>query len=154
MSGRLVIPIYNSRGELVAYAGRCLDESEPRYKLPASFRKSHELFNLHHAIESRSRVVAVVEGFFDAMTVHQAGFPCVVALMGSTLSDNQEALLTAHFDRVILMLDGDEAGRLASGQIAGRLSCKLVVRTIPLLGDQQPDKLSSDEISRLMASVG
>jgi DNA primase len=153
MSGRVVIPIHNSGGELVAYAGRCLDESEPRYKLPASFRKSHELFNLHRAIDSRSRVVAVVEGFFDAMTIHQAGFPCVVALMGSSLSDNQEALLAASFDRVILMLDGDEAGRVASCQIAGRLSFKLFVRAIPLLADQQPDKLSSDEISRLIASV-
>src|SRR5436190_21239250 len=47
MSGRIVIPIHNERGELVAYAGRAIDGSEPKYKVPAGFRKSMELFNLH-----------------------------------------------------------------------------------------------------------
>ena len=50
MHGRIVIPIHNERGELVAYAGRSIDGSEPRYKLPAGFHKSVELFNLHRAI--------------------------------------------------------------------------------------------------------
>ena len=50
MSGRVVIPIHNERGELVAYAGRSIDGSEPKYKLPAGFHKSLELFNLHRAI--------------------------------------------------------------------------------------------------------
>lgn len=75
MHGRVVIPIHNEKAELVAYAGRVIDNSEPRYKLPAGFQKSLELYNLHRVGES-DRVVAV-EGFFDCIKVHQAGFPNV-----------------------------------------------------------------------------
>jgi hypothetical protein len=75
MSGRVVIPIHNERGDLVAYAGRAIDGAEPRYKLPAGFHKSLELYNLHRAITTGQRGVILVEGFFDAMKLHQARFP-------------------------------------------------------------------------------
>jgi len=94
MSGRIVIPIHNPTGELVAYAGRSIDTTEPRYKFPAGFRKSLELFYLHRVIGESS--VVLVEGFFDCMKVTQAGFPCV-ALMGSSMSKVQENLLVANF---------------------------------------------------------
>jgi DNA primase len=106
MSGRIVIPIHNQHGELVAYAGRAIDGSEPRYKLPAGFHKSLELFNLQRAIggsNAGGRVV-VVEGFFDCMKVSQAGFACV-ALMGSSLSEPKEELLARYFKNACLMLD-------------------------------------------------
>src|SRR5436853_4581508 len=92
MSGRVVIPIPNEKGELVAYAGRSIDGSEPRYKLPAGFHKSHVVYNLHR-VKGRS-VVVLVEGFFDCMKVSQAGYPCV-ALMGCSMSELQEELLAA-----------------------------------------------------------
>ena len=73
MNGRIVIPIHNERGELLAYAGRSIDNSEPRYKLPAGFHKSLELFNLHSLLEETSTdAVVVVEGFLDCMKVAQA----------------------------------------------------------------------------------
>ena len=75
----------------------------------AAFHKSLELFKLHRIPEGECTVV-VVEGFFDCMKVTQAGFPCV-ALMGSTMSKTQEKLLEKGFGEVILMLDGDDAGR-------------------------------------------
>lgn len=87
MAGRVVIPIHNERGELVAYAGRAIDGTEPRYKFPVGFHKSKELFNLHRVKDALSVVVA--EGFFDCMKVSQAGYPCV-ALMGCTMSKAQE----------------------------------------------------------------
>ena len=93
------------------YAGRAIDDSEPRYKLPAGFHKSVELFNLHRAGATKTRRLIVVEGFFDCMTIHQAGVSDVVALMGSTLSASQEKLLMCYADEIILMLDGDRAGR-------------------------------------------
>ena len=80
MEERIVIPIHNEDGILVAYAGRSLSQSEPRYRFPTRFRKSLVLFNLHRAIQ-RGKSVIMVEGFFDCFKVHQAGFPCVVALM-------------------------------------------------------------------------
>src|ERR1019366_6496631 len=67
MHDRIVIPIHNSEGELVAYAGRSIDGSEPRYKFPAGFHKSLELFNLHRVKGEVS--VVLVEGFFDCMKV-------------------------------------------------------------------------------------
>ncbi len=64
MSGRVVFPIHNRKGELVAYAGRSVDGTEPKYKLPVGFHKSLELFNLHRAAgeENKRRLVVVVEG--------------------------------------------------------------------------------------------
>jgi DNA primase len=151
MSGRIVIPIHNYRGELVAYAGRSIDATGPKYKLPAGFAKSVELFNLHRVlalpVESRGSVV-VCEGFFDCMKVYQAGFP-VVGLMGSSLSDAQEVVLR-HFGRVILLLDADKAGREAAETIASRLVHSRLVRVIDLPCGRQPDQLSSDEIAAIL----
>ncbi len=149
MADRVVIPIHNEDGVLVAYAGRSLDDSEPKYKFPPRFRKSHVLFNLHRAIRHGSAVV-VVEGFFDCFNVHQSGFPCVVALMGSALSQRQEILLQQHFRDVTLMLDGDNPGRRAGVIIAARLVTKLAVRVLEIPDDSQPDNLCADQIRCLV----
>jgi DNA primase len=111
MRGRIVIPICNAGGQLVAYAGRAPDGQPPKYKLPAGFRKGLELFNQQRAAVTGSKTMILVEGYFDCMRVHQAGFPRVVALMGSTLSVAQESTLLRHYDQIVLMLDGDAAGR-------------------------------------------
>lgn len=148
VEGRIAIPIHNEDGLLVAYAGRSLKESEPRYKFPARFRKALVLFNLHRAA-CHGKTAIVVEGFFDCVNVHQAGFSCVVALMGSSLSQCQEDLLQKHFREVVLMLDGDKPGRNASETIANRLVNKLSVRVVALPPDVQPDELSADEIRYL-----
>ena len=144
MQNRFVIPIHNAKGELVAYAGRSIDGSEPRYKFPAGFHKSLELFNLHRVKGELS--VVLVEGFFDCMKVTQAGFPCV-ALMGSTMSKAQEALIEQHFASVVLMLDGDDAGRSATEDIADRLRRSLFrVVTVELDEGRQPDQLTDHEL--------
>ena len=75
MHGRLVIPIHNADGELVAYCGRSVDQTQPRYRLPPAFAKSEILFNMHRAAAGGENSVVVVEGFFDCMKVHQAGIP-------------------------------------------------------------------------------
>ena len=151
MSGRVVIPIHNERGELVAYAGRAIDNSEPRYKLPVGFHKSLELFNLHRAIgdSNPARRVVLVEGFFDCIKVATTGFACV-ALMGSSLSVEQERLLGQHFDRVCLLMDGDAAGKEAAEAIAQRLVRRLYVRLVDLPEGKQPDQLSSEELCMLL----
>jgi hypothetical protein len=145
MEGRIVIPIHDQDGALVAYAARNPGPGEPRYKFPARFRKSLVLFNLHRAIR-HGKAVVVVEGFFDCFKVHQAGLPCVVALMGCSLSHRQEELLQQHFREVTLMLDGDNAGRRASATIAARLVTKLAARLVEIPHGTQPDQLSLDQI--------
>lgn len=153
MSGRVVVPIQNDRGELIAYAGRSIDATEPKYKLPPGFKKSAELFNLHRVLaspeSSRGRVI-VCEGFFDCMKIYQAGLHAVVGLMGSTLSDAQEKVLR-QFAHVILFLDGDEPGREAARGIAARLVHQMFVRVINLPDGKQPDQLASTEIQGLLS---
>jgi Toprim domain-containing protein/DNA primase-like protein len=152
LRGRIVIPIHNASGELIAYAGRAIDGQEPKYRFPAGFRKSLVLFNLHRAIATKARSVVLVEGFFDTVVVHQAGCS-VVGLMGSTLSRCQADLLARHFDRVVLMLDGDEAGRQGTASIAQTLSMSIPVNVISLEAQGQPDQLSSVMIRRLVKNA-
>ena len=147
MSGRVVIPIHSERGELVAYAGRAIDESEPRYKFPVGFHKSHVLFNLHKA---EGEQVIIVEGFFDCMQVWQAGYSSVVALMGSTLSERQEHLLVERFKMITLFLDADEAGRKAVEEIAARLLRKVHVRILEPPDGKQPDQLDQEQLRALL----
>jgi DNA primase len=150
LSGRIVIPIGNAGGQTVAYAGRALDGGLPKYRLPVGFRKALELFNLHRATATGSKMVIVVEGYFDCLRVHQAGLPWVVALMGSSLSGAQENALLQHFGRVVLLLDGDVAGRAASRAIAARLSGRCSVAVVQVPDGAQPDKLSLTAIQELL----
>jgi DNA primase len=145
MQGRIVVPIHNEGEVLVAYAGRAMAQSEPKYKFPVLFRKSLVLFNLHRAVK-HGRTVIVVEGFFDCLKVHQAGLPCVVALMGCSLSPRQEQFLQRHFHEVILMLDGDKVGRTAGPTIAARLVSTLSTRIVEVPDGSQPDQLGADQI--------
>ena len=154
LSGRVVIPIPNEHGELVAYCGRSLDGGTPRYRFPTGFRKSSVLFNLHRAAAIGDRRVVVVEGFFDCMKVHQAGIASVVALMGTWLSPQQEDLLCRYFQEIILMLDGDQAGLRASRAMATRLAGAVAVRLITLDDGLQPDQLTSACIRELCQGPG
>ena len=138
---------------IVAYAGRELEARLPKYKLPAGFHKGLELFNLRRAVATGRHTVIVVEGYFDCMRVHQAGFPCVVGLMGSSLSPAQERVLLERFKRVVLMLDGDLAGRNASRVISAELTEKCGVVVVDVPEGVQPDQLSTTVIQNLLSEV-
>jgi DNA primase len=150
LRGRIVIPIHDEAGALGAYAGRAIDGQDPKYRFPTGFRKSLVLFNLHRVLPTGARTVIVVEGFFDGLAVHQAGYPAVVALMGSTLSRQQAELLTTHFDRVLLMLDGDAAGRHGAAAITSALAGRIEIVPILLDNDTQPDHLTAAAIQCLL----
>jgi hypothetical protein len=149
LAGRCVIPIRDENSCLVAYAGRAVHGETPKYRFPSGFRKSHLLFNLDRARHTGTRNVIVVEGFFDALKVHQAGH-AVVALMGTSFSQRQSELLTSHFARVTLLLDGDQPGRRAAEIIAQSLLPKMPVDQTDLPKGVQPDQLSSTEINFLL----
>lgn len=151
MSGRIAIPIHDEHGRLVAYCGRAIDGATPRYRFPAGFQKSHVLFNYHRALQVGSNRLIVVEGFFDCMRIHQAGFPCVVALMGARLSRIPRALVTDRFSSVVLLLDGDPTGRRATTQIAGDLALALTVTDVLLPAGLQPDQMQADQIRQVLA---
>jgi len=154
MAGRIAIPIHNEKGELVAYIGRWPGEppeGEGKYRLPANFHKGLELFNYHRAKEvAREQGLIVVEGFFDCMKVWQAGFQNVVALMGSSLSDEQERLIVEAVGpngKVALMFDEDDAGWAGREEALERLASRVYVKVIGLHEEgAQPDSLSEEEI--------
>jgi DNA primase len=160
MSGRVVIPIHNVEGKIVAYAGRWPGDppdATPKYKLPAGFRKSVELFNLHRAIEqSDDQPLIIVEGFFDCMKLAQIGYHRTVALMGSTLSSYQEESLrhqTSSDTHILIMLDEDEAGRAGRSEIVQRLAIGRFVKVVPLPDDGcQPEQLGVDALHELIES--
>lgn len=153
LSGRIVIPIHDHDGQLVAYAGRSLAGEEPKYKLPAGFRKSQALFNFHRAIRSGEKNAIVVEGFFDAMKVNQAGHTNVVALMGTSFSQRQSDLLASHFASVTLMLDGDTTGRHAADVILTLLTSRMPVTGVDVGDGKQPDQMQPGEIDALLGPV-
>jgi Toprim-like/DNA primase catalytic core, N-terminal domain len=149
MCGRIVIPVHNERGRLVAYAGRAVDRTNPRYRFPAGFRKSAELYNVHRC---HLRSVVLVEGFFDVLNVVKAGFDAV-ALMGASLSERQRVLLLSHFSEVVLLLDGDDAGRQATRRIAEALKHLVKLRVGVVPDGHQPDSLRADEIRQLVTEA-
>jgi DNA primase len=151
LRNRIVFPIYDHEGQLVAYAGRSLDGSEPRYLFPPGFPKSQVVFNLHRAVRESATCALLVEGFFDCLRVHQAGYRNVVALLGVSLSQMQEKLLLERFARLVLMLDGDEAGQRASRQLAARLRGRVSLSLVKVPSGRQPDQLSSEEVGRMVS---
>jgi DNA primase len=153
MQGRIVIPLQDGQGRLVGYAGRAIHSDTPRYKFPTGFRKSLVLFNLHRVRGSGSRQAIVVEGFFDCLRVHQAGFPQVVALMGSSASAEQQEMLLAHFQELVVMLDGDEPGRRGRQRIVNHLGSAIPLRLAEVSSGRQPDQLAVAEIRRIIENA-
>ena len=150
MSGRLVIPIHNANGDLIAYCGRSVDQTQPRYRVPPGFAKSEILFNMHRAAATGESAVVVVEGFFDCMRLRQAGIRSVVALMGSALYEPQRCALFGRFGHVVVMLDGDVTGRKASKTVAGRLRPHCTVQVVELPLGTQPDQLSTEGVREIL----
>jgi DNA primase len=162
MVGHVVIPIHNVKGELVAYAGRWPgkppDADTPKYKIPAGFKKSQEVFNLDRAIsEPADKPLVIVEGFFDVIKLHQNGWRKVVALMGSTMSAMQEELIRLHTDKsghIIVMLDENTAGQAGRKDIAGRLSEHCLVKTHVFdTPDAEPEHLTAEDVQRLLGGA-
>lgn len=162
MKGRIVIPIHNEKGELVAYAGRWpgddYPEDEGKYKLPPKFQKSHLVFNLQRVKELiRERELILVEGYFSVFTLWQAGCPCVVALMGSAMSCEQEELIAEAMGpggKVILLFDNDEAGLKCRQEVMERLIRRCFVKVMELpKGISQIDQMEGQEIKDLLAST-
>jgi DNA primase len=156
MAGRCCIPIHNAEGQLVAYAGRwvgsleTLPEGEEKYKLPKGFHKSLELFNLHR-VKGYQHLV-IVEGYFGTLRLHSLRIPAV-GLMGSSISDEQVALLREHCPAlryVSVMLDGDEAGRKAADSVAARLARHWWTHIAELPDGTQPDTVALDVLEKLL----
>jgi DNA primase len=106
---RVVIPVRDAQYKAVGFIGRAIkSEQEPRYLYNKGFKRADVLFNIQNAKQYSSCII--VEGSIDAMFIHQAGFPNVVATLGSKISDYQYKLMKRYFDSIIVFSDNDEAG--------------------------------------------
>ena len=124
LSGRLIIPIFNMQGKVIAFGGRGLDErtiSFGKYKNTSDtplFTKKDNLFALNIAKEQKQQTalpnLVVVEGYMDVIAMYQAGFARAVASMGTSLTENQAKLLSRLTDTVYICYDGDAAGQKAT----------------------------------------
>lgn len=155
LRGLIAIPVHDENGLLVAYAGRRLKPQEIRelgkYKFPKGFRKELVLYNLHRAREQSARQgVVLVEGFFSVLALHEAGVPNAVAAMGCELSDHQAQLLYYAEREVIILFDGDEAGRAGAQAAQQKLHGRVKTRMVRLPDGAAPDELPAKALRWLV----
>ncbi len=117
--GRLIFPVQDSRGRVVAFGGRVLDDGLPKYiNSPESpiYQKSKVLYGLYQAKEAmrRSGTGIVVEGYFDQLALYRAGFHNAVATCGTALTVEHAQLLKRYCNKLLLFFDQDKAGRKAT----------------------------------------
>ncbi|MBO5926161.1 MAG: DNA primase, partial [Clostridia bacterium] len=123
-ANRLIVPIINSMGKVIAFGGRVLEKSEEnfgKYKNTQEtqiFSKKRNLFAVNNLKKLKKETdfkhVIIVEGYMDAISLYQAGFKNVVASMGTSLTIEQAKLLKRYTDRVLICFDGDSAGQKAT----------------------------------------
>lgn len=163
LKGYVAMPVYNwprPDGQLpIAYFGRWpgddFDEAQgrPRYKWPTDFPKQQIVYGLHEAIDASEpgSPLAVVESPFGVFHLVEQGFPSVVAICGSSMSDQQAAILMKTCRPIILMLDGDEPGRQGMRLAAAKLIKSTFVRVASLPDTAKPDILSPEQLCQLLA---
>jgi DNA primase len=143
---RLMFPIWNESGKVIAFGGRTLGEDQPKYlNSPETpiYRKSHVLYNLHRAREGarKSGRMVLVEGYMDVIGVHAAGVKEVVASCGTALTSQQVGSIKRHADRVVVNFDPDNAGANATERsIQILLEESLQIRVCSLPGGLDPDE--------------
>lgn len=141
---RLMFPIADAQGRTIAFGGRTLGDDAAKYlNSPESalFSKSRVLYAMHLARQSieSSRQVIVVEGYLDAVMLHQAGIENVVATLGTALTDTHAKALAAVADRVSMCFDSDDAGvRAADRAVETALRHKLDVRVVQIPDAKDP----------------
>lgn len=157
---RLMFPIFNTMGQVLAFGGRSLGEQEPKYmNSPESFlyHKGSVLYGLHRAqkaIRERDAVI-VVEGYFDLLTLHQNGIQNAVAVLGTALTTGQIDILKRHTQNLVLVFDGDLAGKKASFRnLPDLLERDIPARVVYLPEDEDPDsflnKRGKEALERLL----
>jgi len=117
----VITPVHSPDGTPIGLVGRSIEGKA--FKNSTNLPKSKTLFNLHRAKRIGSHVI-IVESNFDAIRIHQAGFPNVVATLGGFLSKEQHHLLNRYFNKITIMTDADEAGRELGMSIANKLRNK------------------------------
>ena len=142
---KVMYPVIDLRGNVVAFGGRVLDNSKPKYINTSDtlvYKKSNELFALNFAKNGNERKIILCEGYMDVIALHGAGFENAVAGLGTALTPEQVSLISRYADEVALCYDSDEAGQKAVRAALNLFSKTGVrVKVIRLQGGKDPDEI-------------
>ncbi len=141
---RLMFPIQDVRGRVIAFGGRVLDDSKPKYiNSPENivYSKGRHLYGLNVAKKYETKKIIIVEGYMDAVSLHQRGIHNVVASLGTAMTEAQGRLLRKSSEQIIIGYDSDGAGQVATQrglEILQSLGCD--VRVLQIEGAKDPDE--------------
>ncbi len=141
---RLMFPICDVRGRVIAFGGRVLDDSKPKYiNSPENivYSKGRHLFGLNVAKKSDVKKILIVEGYMDVISLHQRGVKNVVASLGTAMTQQQGWLLRKSSEQIILSFDSDEAGlsaKMRALDILQNMGCD--IRILQMEGAKDPDE--------------
>ena len=158
---RLMFPIIDAMGNVIAFGGRVLDDTLPKYiNSPENkvYVKGRHMYGLNLAKRSKADRLIIVEGYMDCITLHQAGFEQTIASLGTALTTNQASLVRKYSEDIVLAYDMDTAGRNATMKNIEVLEDKGVNPFVLLLPDSKdPDDFmrehSANELSKLLANA-
>lgn len=156
--GRMMFPIIDVSGNIVAFGGRVLDDSKPKYlntsDTPA-FKKSRNLFALNFAKSGAAERLILCEGYMDVISLHQAGFENAVATLGTAITPDHARIIKKYTSNVVLAYDGDGAGQNATSKALRILADAGVdARVVKFEGAKDPDEyiknFGADKFARLL----
>ena len=160
--GRVMFPIVDTRGAVIGFGGRVLDDSQPKYlntaKTPV-FDKGRNLFSLNFAKDSSSTHMILAEGYMDVIAINQAGFSNVVATLGTAITPEQARKLTQYAKEMIIAYDSDGPGQQATQKAINRFSeVGMPSRILHMTGAKDPDefikKYGSERFRLLLEQAG
>lgn len=141
---RVMFPIIDVTGNIIAFGGRVMDDSKPKYLNTSDtpgFKKSKNLFALNYAKNHCAEQIILCEGYMDVIALHAAGFENAVATLGTALTQEQARMMNKYTKKVVLLYDSDEAGQRATDRaikILGEVG--MDVRILKLNGAKDPDE--------------
>lgn len=142
---RVMFPIIDPRGNVIAFGGRVLDDSKPKYINTSDtlvYKKSNGVFALNFAKKGNDGKLIIAEGYMDVIALHQAGFTNAVACLGTALTKEQANLLSRYADEIILSYDADEAGQKATARALGIFGTTgMKIKVLRLTGGKDPDEI-------------
>ena len=142
---RVMVPIIDLRGNVVAFGGRVLDDSKPKYINTSDtpvYKKSQGLFALNIAKEHASEYLILVEGYMDVIALHQAGFQNAIACLGTALTSEQAHIISRYTKEIVLCYDNDEAGQKATQRALGIFrNIGIKTRVVTMVGGKDADEI-------------
>ncbi len=154
---RVIFPIIDVKGNVIAFGGRVMDDSKPKYLNTSDtlvYKKSMGVFALNLAKKSGKDSLILCEGYMDVIAMHQAGFTNTVAGLGTALTGEQAQLLSRYASEILISYDADEAGQKAAAralQIFKKTTAK--IKILRLSGGKDPDEIIKNYGVEKMKSI-